>query len=90
MRKQKAIVAAAAQAYMEEIIARFPGVEPEVVCEPVAGADVWIRVKIPKEKWDAWAAVLEATVDLNDRYCQERGVDIVSTVVDKEAVFLPS
>jgi len=89
MRKQKAVIAAA-QAYMEEIIARFPGVEPEVVSEPVAGADVWIRVKIPKEKWDAWTSVLEATVDLNDRYYQERGVNIVSTVVDKEAVFLPT
>lgn len=88
MRKQKDIIAAAAQAYVQEMAARFPGVEPEVVSKPVAGADVWVRVKIPNEKWRAFRAVLEATVELNDRYHQEHGVNIVATVVDKEAVFV--
>jgi hypothetical protein len=88
MPKQKHIIAAAAQAYMQEIATEFPEVEPEIVSKPVAGADVWIRVKIPREKWGAFTAVLQATVELNERYYQERGVNIVATVVDKEAAFV--
>jgi DNA-binding transcriptional MocR family regulator len=88
MRKTRAIIAAAAQAYMEEIAASFPGVESEVVSKPVAGADVWIRVKIPIDKWETFTAVLDTTVELNDRYYRERNVNIVATVVDKEAAFV--
>ena len=88
MRKTRAIVAATAQAYMDEIAARFPEVESEVVPGSIDGFDVWIRVKIPLDKWDVFDAVLDATVKLNERYHRERNVDITATVVDKEAAIV--
>ena len=85
MPESKANLSLVEKAYIDRITTRFPEVETEWVPESEGIADIWIRIKLPKERWELFDDVLETTVDLNQEFWEQTGVDVIATVVEKDA-----
>ena len=86
MRKSRKKIAEVAEAYVQQLKERFPRAEAEIVYESIGGGDVWVNIELPPEMRDQRPKVVDATIDLNFRYSDETGVNVVATVQAREAV----
>ena len=86
MHKSKKLIQKVAQEYVQELLRRFPGIEAEILFESVGGSDAYIEITLPPRLANLDLEVLHATSELNYRYWEETGVNLIATVGVKEAV----
>ena len=80
-RPSRKAVAEVAAAYVQELSAKFPGIQTEVVPEGIDGFDLWIRVELPEEMADRREEIRDETVDLDWQFFDSTGVFPVATVI---------
>jgi hypothetical protein len=86
MSERRTAVLAAGQAYAMEIERKFPGAKTEVLLESVGGHDAWIRIELPPRLHDSHEDVLDATAELNEQYSDSKGIHLIATIQEVEAV----
>ena len=87
MRKTKKVITETAGAWVKDLLEEYPDAKPEIFLDAPGGFDVYVRVEMPREmEDDENMRMLRKTVTLNNEHQERTGVNIVATVVDKEAV----
>jgi hypothetical protein len=87
MRKTRKRIQEAATAWASDFRAHYPDAETEIIDHAPGGFDIYVRIEVPhKLDDDLWFEMLHKTVLLSEKYRELTGVNIVATVVDREAV----
>ncbi|MCL0098974.1 hypothetical protein M1O16_03905 [Dehalococcoidia bacterium] len=70
--------------FIQEILKRHPGVQPELMDGHLSTEDAWIRIEAASEEESE--AILDTVVKLDYDFYFDRGVDIMATVPVRQPV----